>query len=134
MKNLKRLQFAIIALCAVPLLTACSDDETTEPGTDPTPPPQETGIFELASDGEQQDVTIPIAEPWEATSSANWLQLSQMGGKGGESVKVIAARNLTGRARTGYINFSNAPASRASADSTQIVVHQPATKRRTHLE
>lgn len=128
MKNLKRLQFAIIALCAVPLLTACSDDETTEPGTDPTPPPQETGIFELASDGEQQDVTIPIAEPWEATSSANWLQLSQMGGKGGESVKVIAARNLTGRARTGYINFSNAPASRASADSTQIVVHQPANE------
>lgn len=121
-----RLKFALIALCSVPLFTACSDDDNADPGTGPTPPVTGEGIFELESDGAEKDVVIPVAEPWEATSSANWLQLSQMGGKGGESVKIIAARNLTGRERTGYINFSNAPASRASADSTQIVVHQPA--------
>lgn len=126
MKNLRKLQLSIIALCTLPIISACSDDESTDPGNGPTPPVTENGIIELASEGAQENVSIPISEPWEATSSANWLQLSQMGGKGGESVKVIAARNITGRERTGYIRFSSAPASRVSADSTQIVVHQPA--------
>ena len=128
MKKLKTLSFMFMAAFAVTMLPSCSDDDDTTDGTDPTPPAVDEDVFQLSSDGEQKPVTIPIAEPWEATSSADWLQLSQMGGKGGESVQVIAAKNLTGRERTGYIRFGEAPASRASADSTQIVVRQPANE------
>ena len=128
MKKLKTLSFMFMAAFAVTMLPSCSDDDDTTDGTDPTPPAVDEDVFQLSSDGEQKPVTIPIAEPWEATSSADWLQLSQMGGKGGESVQVIAAKNLTGRERTGYIRFGEAPASRASTDSTQIVVRQPANE------
>ena len=113
---------------AVMMFAACSDDSGTVPPPDPVPPVGDA--VELAADGAQQTISIPVDEPWEATSSADWLQLSQMGGKGGESVQIVAARNLTGVARTGYIRFGSAMRSRAharaAADSTQIVVHQPA--------
>lgn len=128
MYKTKLLSWMSVAACAVVMLAACSDDDNADPGPGPTPPPVDEDVFELSSDGEQKDVTIPIAEPWEATSSADWLQLSQMGGKGGESVQVIAAMNLTGKERTGYITFAEAPGTRASADSTQIVVRQPANE------
>ena len=123
-----KLQLALTALCAVQLFTACSDDGNADDGQAPTTPVIGGDVFELAPGGEQKNVEIPIAEPWEAVSSAGWLQLSQMGGKGGESVQVIAARNLTGRERTGYIRFSSAPGTRAAADSTQMVVRQSAGK------
>lgn len=117
MKKLKTLSFIPIMLITVLALAACSNDDNggTEPG--PTLPPTGEDIVEIASDGEQKAVTVPIAEPWEATSSADWLQLSQMGGKGGESVQVIAAKNLTGRERIGYIRFGEAPGTRASAET-----------------
>lgn len=126
MKKLRRLSLMAAGLFAMLAFTACSDDEGGGTGPDPTPPPVDEDVFQLSSDGEQKAVTVPIAEPWEATSSADWLQLSQMGGKGGESVQVIAAKNLTDKERIGYIRFGEAPGTRASADSMQIVVRQPA--------
>ena len=126
MKKLINWHSMLATLFAAMALTACSDDDNGGTGDDPTPPVVGEDVFQLSPDGEQKAVTIPINEAWEATSSADWLQLSQMGGKGGESVQVIAAKNLTGKERTGYISFGQAPASRASADSTQIVVRQPA--------
>ena len=126
MKKTMKLQLALAALCAVQLFTACSDDGNADDGQAPTTPVIGEDVFELAPGGEQKNVEIPIAEPWEAVSSAGWLQLSQMGGKGGESVQVIAAKNLTDKERIGYIRFGEAPGTRASADSMQIVVRQPA--------
>ena len=128
MKKLINWHSMLATLFAAMALTACSDDDNGGTGDDPTPPVVGEDVFQLSPDGEQKAVTIPINEAWEATSSADWLQLSQMGGKGGESVQVIAAKNLTGKERTGYISFGQAPASRASADSTQIVVRQPANE------
>lgn len=128
MKKLRRLSLISAAMFAALAFTACTDDENGGPDPDPTPPPVDESVVQLSSDGEQKPVTIPIAEPWEATSSADWLQLSQMGGKGGESVQVIAAKNLTGKERTGYIRFGEAPGTRAASDSMQIVVRQPANE------
>ena len=126
MKKLSRLSFICAALLAALAFAACADDDSGNPDLGPTPPPVDEDVFQLSSDGEQKAVTVPISEPWEATSSADWLQLSQMGGKGGESVQVIAAKNLTGKERIGYIRFGEAPGTRAAADSTQLVVRQPA--------
>lgn len=70
---------------AVMMFAACSDDSGTVPPPDPVPPVGDA--VELAADGAQQTISIPVDEPWEATSSADWLQLSQMGGKGGESCR-----------------------------------------------
>lgn len=117
-----------VGALAVMMFASCADDGDAVPGPDPVPPVEDA--VELAAVGAQQTIAIPVDEPWEATSSADWLQLSQMGGKGGESVQIVAARNLTGVARTGYIRFGSAMRSRAhtraAADSSQIVVHQPA--------
>lgn len=128
MKKLFSYLFPVMMTLAAFTLFSCSDDDSAEPGTEPTPPAVDEGVVEISSDGEQKDVVIPVDEPWEATSSADWLQLSQMGGKGGESVKVIAAKNITGRERTGYIRFAEAALTRASVDSMQIVVRQPANE------
>lgn len=113
--------------CTIPLTLSCGSDDELTPGTDPDPVVPDNGIVNMSPDGEQTDVTIPTSQPWEASSSADWLQLSQMGGKGGESVKIIAARNITGNERIGYIRLSDAAGTRASADSMQIVVKQPAS-------
>lgn len=122
----KAFPLKLMAMLAILITPACTDEETTGESTQ-TPPPDITGgTVELASTGEQANVTIPISTPWEASSSADWLQLSQMGGKGGETVQVIAARNVTGQDRTGYIRFSDTPGTKSAADSTEIVVHQPA--------
>lgn len=114
--------------CTLPLTLSCSSDEELSPGPDPDPIIPDNGIVSLSAEGQQTDVTIPTAQPWEAESSADWLQLSQMGGKGGENVKIIAARNITRQERIGYIRLSNATETRAAADSMQIVVKQPAAE------
>lgn len=128
MKNFYRLSLWCIMACTIPLTLACDNDDELSPGSDPDPVVPDNGIVSLSADGEQADVTIPTAQPWEASSSADWLQLSQMGGKGGESVKIIAARNITQKERIGYIRLSNAAGTRAEADSMQIVVKQPAAE------
>lgn len=122
----RTLPLKLLALCAILIMPACSDDEVADTGTVQNPPPPTSGTVELASTGAKANVTIPISTPWEASSSADWLQLSQMGGKGGETVEVIAARNVTGQERVGYIRFSDTPGTKSAADSTEIVVRQPA--------
>lgn len=128
MKKLRRLSLIGAALLTALAFAACTDEDSGNPDPDTTPPPGSEDVVQLSSDGEQKAVTVPISEPWEATSSADWLQLSQMGGKGGESVQVIAAKNLTSKERIGYIRFGEAPGTRAAADSMQIVVRQPANE------
>ena len=128
MKKLRRLSLIGAALLTALAFAACTDEDSGNPDPGPTPPPGSEDVVQLSSDGEQKAVTVPISEPWEATSSADWLQLSQMGGKGGESVQVIAAKNLTSKERIGYIRFGEAPGTRAAADSMQIVVRQPANE------
>lgn len=131
MKRYYQLFFKCIIACAIPFTMACSsdDDATPEPGPDPVVPGDD--IIKLSSDGEQKDIIIPSGSSWEASSSADWLQLSQMGGKGGESVKLIAACNVTQKERIGYIRFGSAPGTRAQTDSMQIAVKQPAAEGET---
>lgn len=131
MKNFYQLSLWCIMACTLPLTLSCSSDEELSPGPDPDPIIPDNGIVSLSAEGQQADVTIPTAQPWEAESSADWLQLSQMGGKGGENVKIIAARNITRQERIGYIRLSNAAGTRAAADSMQIVVKQPAAESET---
>lgn len=128
MKNFYRLSQWCIMACTISMTLSCSSDEELPVGPDPDPTVPDNGIVNLSADGEQTDVTIPTTQPWEASSSAEWLQLSQMGGKGGENVKIIAARNITRQERIGYIRLSNTGSTRAEADSMQIVVKQPAAE------
>lgn len=129
MKNFYQLPLSLCILaCTVQLTSSCSSESQLPNGPDTDPIVPGNGMVSMSAGGEQADIIIPTALPWEASSSAGWLQLSQMGGKGGETVKIIAARNITPDERIGYIRFSNTADTRSAADSTQIVVKQPGTE------
>lgn len=64
-----------------------------------------TGEYYMEGQGEAKIINIPVMTNWYAESDSKWLQLSQMGGNGGDEVTILAAYNTTKETRTGTISI-----------------------------
>lgn len=87
------------------LLYSCSEDDKFTGDNGGTPPPVTGETIALSENGEAKDIAIETGSPWKAETNASWCQLSQMGGNGGETVKIVAAINTTEKERTAIIRL-----------------------------
>ena len=97
-----------VLLCGMALLGACSEDDTPLEGgggggEEVVPPGGEGGDVAMEGTGDVSQVKIGSQSAWWAETDERWLQLSLIGGSGGETVDVIAAYNTSPEARTGEV-------------------------------
>lgn len=99
----KNLIFSLLLSCGFVLFQSCNDD-----GNNPADAPDGNnagGNISLSYTGEVSNVSIACPSSWHAETDDKWLQLSLMGGKGNETVEVIAAYNTSGESRCGEIRI-----------------------------
>lgn len=95
--------FTFLAFTA--LMYSCSEDDNFTGDNGGNPPPVAGEVIQLSENGEAKDIAIETGSPWKAETNASWCQLSQMGGNGGETLKIVAAINTTEKERTAIIRL-----------------------------
>lgn len=113
-----------VLLCGMALLGACSEDDTPLEGgggggEEVVPPGGEGGDVAMEGTGDVSQVKIGSQSAWWAETDERWLQLSLMGGSGGETVDVIAAYNTSPEARTGEVRVYQRGTAAPGAAATQ---------------
>lgn len=123
MRSRNYLLFTLFAFAA--LIYSCSEDDNLTGDNGGNPPPVAGEVIELSENGEAKDIAIETSSPWKAETNASWCQLSQMGGNGGETVKIVAAINTTEKARTAVIRLYSAntanKAFKSKSDTTSAI-------------
>lgn len=103
----KNLLAALLLPCCFAMFQSCNDEGNNPPAT-PDGNSNSGENVNLSCTGEISNVTILCNSDWYAETDDKWLQLSSMGGKGNETVEVIAAYNTATESRAGEIRiYSN---------------------------
>ena len=124
--NLKHISLLTAAL-ALLTLSACKKPEQRQ---DPTPEATVEGVVEitsnpldaaLVSSGGTATITFTANKEWEASSSADWLQLSATkGSKGNNTLTVTADANDTPDSRSATVSIT------CGTDTKRVAVNQAA--------
>ena len=116
---MKKNYFIFLMIAVMASFSSCEeDDNSITPGGNGN---NGNDNYSLSVQGEVKPITIQSGGNWYAETDDKWLQLSYMGGTGGETVDIIAAYNTSPEPRTGEIRIYTDISSKAFKSDTSSI-------------
>lgn len=116
---MKKNYFVFLMIAVMASFSSCEEDNNPiTPGGNGN---NGNDNYSLSVQGEVKPITIQSGGSWYAETDDKWLQLSYMGGTGGETVDIIAAYNASPEPRTGEIRIYTDISSKAFKSDTSSI-------------